>query len=99
MKKDILAIVRGESSWEILRSSGVSQQEDHWIFPPSKIDPVEIHVSDLKAGILKHSTNKEKAIEWAKFILSASDLVSFDKIEGDPEGESVIENIWDLAYS
>jgi hypothetical protein len=94
-----LLIVRGEAHWSSLQAFDcqIRRENEKWVFSPWNGPVVSPEAGDLVLGINNQKRHPEKLQEWASFLLAASSIISFEKIETSVIGESLIDALWDLA--
>lgn len=95
---EILDVVRASSSWEQLKKYGVMLSDNEWRFPAPSSEPVIICVQDVVDGYNQYQGDENALKSWASFLLAASDLISFQRIEDGPNGDQVIGALWDVAF-
>lgn len=93
----VLNVVRGIDHWTVLRKIGVSYNENTWFFD-SYPNPVSIEVNDLFMGFKNYSKDKLALQEWATFMLAASNLISFEVLENDLQGDKLLNALWDASF-
>ena len=59
---------------------------------------VDLQPIDLAFGLLEYKDNPEKLREWATFIMSASEVIDLTFLESWPEGEELLEALWDASF-
>lgn len=94
----LLRVVRGEFRWTELQA-GLAEKRGslEWFFPPANFPPIMPTPRDVARGIKTLATHPKELSEWASFVLAASPLLSLEKLEGSPEGEFLLEALWDIA--
>jgi len=96
MDQAVLNVVRGLKAPSTLVKYGIAKHGDTWSFPLCD-DPVVVSMQALQAGLMAVKEHRELAREWASFLLAASNVISFEQIEDEPEGEQLIELLWRLC--
>ena len=102
----IRAVVRGQLPMSALEGAGVSVsvQEDEaakkrrikvGLRTPISVD---LEPVDLALGLLEYKDNPPKLQEWATFIMSASEIIDLTFLESWPEGEELLEGLWDASF-
>jgi hypothetical protein len=59
---------------------------------------VDLQPVDLALGLLEYKDNPGKLQEWATFIMSASEVIDLTFLESWPEGEELLEALWDASF-
>jgi hypothetical protein len=59
---------------------------------------VDLQPVDLALGLLEYKDNPAKLREWATFIMSASEVIDLTFLESWPEGEELLEALWDASF-
>lgn len=102
----VRAVVRGQLPMSALEDAGVSVnvQENE----PGKERRIKIRLRtplsvdlqpvDLALGLLEYKDNPPKLQEWATFIMSASEIIDLTFLESWPEGEELLEALWDASF-
>lgn len=102
----VRAVVRGQLPMSALKDAGVSVnvQENE----PGKERRINIRLRtplsvdlqpvDLALGLLEYKDNPQKLQEWATFIMSASEIIDLTFLESWPEGEELLEALWDASF-
>lgn len=99
MKDQIRRVVRGEVNWGSLRGAEttIEHLDDQWTFR-TDCSPIEVGAKDVATGLLNLQHRELELVEWASFLLAASDLVSLEALHGSARGESLLTACWDLAF-
>jgi len=95
----ILGVVRGNVHWRTLRTHGIDIRlsgKNTWEFGAYSGEPVLVSADDILQGIEQQIDDETRILEWARFVLAASDLVNLDRVD-DSEGE-LLDCIWDISY-
>ena len=59
---------------------------------------VDLQPEDLALGLLEYKDHPAKLQEWATFIMSASEIIDLAFLESWPEGEELLEALWDASF-
>jgi hypothetical protein len=59
---------------------------------------VDLQPIDIALGLLEYKSNPGKLQEWATFIMSASEVIDLTFLESWPEGEELLEALWDASF-
>jgi hypothetical protein len=102
----IRAVVRGQLPMSALHGAGVfmdveenqSGKERRIKVGLRKPLSVDLRPVDLAFGLLEHRDNPDKLREWATFIMSASEVIDLTFLESWPEGEELLEALWDASF-
>ncbi len=102
----IRAVVRGKLPISALHDAGVSmdvQENESGKERRIKVAlrapvSVDLRPVDLALGLLEYNDNPEKLREWATFIMSASEVIDLTFLESWPEGEELLEALWDASF-
>lgn len=102
----IRAVVRGQLPMSALEQAGVSinvHEDESGKERRIKVG-VQVPVSldlrpvDLALGLLEYKNDPVKLREWATFIMSASEIIDLTFLESWPEGEELLEALWDASF-
>jgi hypothetical protein len=95
----ILAVIRGDLPLASLESVGVHMVIRENTYEEHIEVPVEVmpSASDIVQGLLTYRNQANELRRWALFIMG-SEVVSFEELHGDPQGEQLIEAIWDASF-
>lgn len=95
-----LAVIRGERPLSALSEIGVqvSCQEDGCKLE-SKVTEVLVTplAADLAQGLLTYRADSDELKLWAFFILAESGMVDLSEVESHPQGDALIEALWDAS--
>lgn len=59
---------------------------------------VELRPVDIALGLLAHKNHPEALREWASFVLSASEIIDLTSLESWPEGDELLNALWDASF-
>lgn len=59
---------------------------------------VELHPVDIAHGLLTYKNQPDALREWASFILSASEILDLTSLESWPEGDELLNALWDASF-
>lgn len=96
----ILAAIRGEIpisaladiGINVVREEGSCKLESEMV--PTVVTPT---VLDIASGLLKYKSSAPELRLWSFFVLAESGSVDLAKVESDPEGELLINALWDAS--
>jgi hypothetical protein len=94
-----LAIIRGDRPLSDVSRLGVSLSVTPLYFEldaPRGAEAVLPSLDDVASGFLAHMGRPEALREWAAVILGA-EFIDLIAVEGDPDGEQIIEGMWDAS--
>lgn len=102
----IRGVVRGQLPMSALADAGISidVREDETAkerrIKVGLRTPVSVDLQpvDLALGLLEYKDNPEKLQQWATFIMSASEVIDLTFLESWPEGEELLEALWDASF-
>lgn len=102
----IRAVVRGQLPMSALEDAGVSinvQENESGNERRIKVGlrtplSVDLQPVDLALGLLEYKDHPAKLREWATFIMSASEIIDLTFLESWPEGEELLEALWDASF-
>lgn len=97
----LFAVVRGTRSPLSLRDEGLAVHiiEDRVEVEGFPGAPIVVAVEDVAQGLVTLARQFQDLKEWARFILGASNVVSFDEqFERSDEGDALLSAIWDSAF-
>jgi hypothetical protein len=58
---------------------------------------VTVGPSDIAAGIVRLADDPERLKEWAALVMAASGFLDL-KLDSTPDGERLLEALWDLTF-
>lgn len=94
-----LEIIRGDRPLSDVSRLGVSMSVTPLFFEldsPRRVDAVLPSIDDVATGFLVHLSDGGALREWASVILGA-DFIDLLAVESDPDGESMIEGMWEVS--
>jgi hypothetical protein len=98
----ILGVVRGDLSLNVLSQIGIDirVKEGFYELESGEFDiSVRPTSSDVAKGILKYSSRSNNELrKWAFFILGECGAIDLSAIESDPNGEVLIDALWDCSF-
>lgn len=53
---------------------------------------------DIAHGLLAYKSDPDQLREWATFVLSASEVIDLAPLETWPEGEELLNSLWDASF-
>lgn len=96
----ILAVIRGELPLSTLSEVGVLvefteqscevETETSLVVTPS--------ANDIVCGLIAHKEHPHDLKQWASFVMAASQLVDFDKLELHEDCDRLIDALWDASF-
>jgi hypothetical protein len=95
-----LAVIRGEIPLSALSEIGVqvSCQEDGCKLDSKVTEVLSTPlVADLAQGLLTYQADSDNLRLWAFFILAESSMINLAEIELHPQGEVLMEALWDAS--
>jgi len=97
----VLGVIRGEIPLSALADIGIQVhfEEGSGKLTSEKI-PVVVtpSVFDLASGLLAYRASPQEVKLWAFFLLAESGSVDMVKIESHPQGDLLINALWDASY-
>lgn len=96
----ILAFVRGEESWGVLEKAGIFieiKNDGYEIANPWQLI-AKIHLRDMAQGLLAYHLASERMQQWASIILAGSSFLDLEEFELSPEGDVLLNALWDAAF-
>lgn len=60
-----------------------------------RIAPMPI---DLATGLLASGNDSEEFKDWAAFLLSATEIIDLEPLENWPEGDQLLNGLWDASF-
>jgi hypothetical protein len=54
--------------------------------------------ADVAVGLSKYLSKGEQLREWGTFLLGAANVVSFERLEHEDDGDAVLGALWDVAF-
>ena len=98
----VLAVVRGEMPVDAVTRIGIDiDYEDGFYKLKSGNFDVTVRptASDVALGILRYSSeNKNDIRKWAFFLLAESGAMDFSVLESHPQGDVLINALWDASF-
>jgi hypothetical protein len=103
----VLAVVRGQLPLSALEEAGiylpidVKEPRDSErrislnLQSPITVAPNPI---DIANGLLAYKTAPDQLREWATFVLGASEVIDLAPLETWPEGEELLNGLWDASF-
>jgi hypothetical protein len=96
----ILAAIRGEIPISALADIGINvvceagscKLESEMV--PTVVTPT---VLDIASGLLKYKSSTPELRLWSFFVLAESGSVDLAKVESDPQGDLLINALWDAS--
>lgn len=100
MNSDLgLEIIRGDRPLSEVSRLGVTMTANPLFFELNarrRADALLPTTDDVASGFLSHMSDSDELREWAAVILGA-DFIDLIALESDPEGESMIEGMWEVS--
>ena len=97
-----LAIVRGETALDALMKIGVDIDYENGLYKLQSGNSdvaVMASASDVGFGILRYRSAKTKEIrKWAFFLLAESGLIDLSALELHPQGDALLNALWDASF-
>lgn len=96
----IRAIVRGECEFTRLAKFGVrvGRYDDFWEIDNSQNIFAEVTAKDVAQGLARFKDNPEGLRVWAGFVLAGSSLIGLDSLTSRPDGDKIVDALWDAAF-
>jgi hypothetical protein len=98
----ILGVLRGDLSLSMLTQIGIDIRVKDGFY---KLQSGNLNISvrptlsDVATGILKYSSRSNDELrKWAFFILGECGAIDLSAIESDPDGEVLIDALWDCSF-
>ncbi|MBI5622682.1 MAG: hypothetical protein HY924_02770 [Elusimicrobia bacterium] len=98
-KDDLVRFVRGEKPWRMLLSHGIFIEFiDRKVHAKSSgASPISPETADVAAGFSRLERDRDALREWAAVVL-ALDRIDMGKLDASPEGELLLEALWDASF-
>lgn len=95
----LIQVIRGEAGWQTLVAAGIDVRHNHdrWEFSANASNPVYPTIDDVSTGFINLWFKSEELVGWASFLLAAAPLISLDRLEASPEGQELLEALWDVS--
>jgi hypothetical protein len=97
-----LGVIRGELALDTLTEIGIdiSSVDGSYKLESGNFDvAVAPTASDLALGILRYTSRKKDELrKWAFFVLGECGAIDLGKIEAHPQGEVLIDALWDASF-
>jgi hypothetical protein len=93
------SFVRGEAECEALTALGAKVSfdvEQLQVTEPADAPVYEPSVADVATGLLAHSVAVRTLRDWARVLL-ATGMIDLRGLEDHPDGEVLLEAVWDAA--
>ena len=103
----VLAVVRGQLPLSALEEAGILLHIDVKetsdcerrislnLNSPMTVAPKPI---DIASGLLAYKAAPDQLREWASFVLGASEVIDLAPLETWPEGEELLNGLWDASF-
>lgn len=59
---------------------------------------VDLRPIDIALGLMEYKSNPAKLQEWATFVMSASEIIDLTFLEAWPEGDELLNALWDASF-
>jgi hypothetical protein len=98
----VLAVVRGEMPVDAVSRLGIDidYEDGFYKLKSGNFDvTVRPSASDVAVGIFRYrSGNKNDVRKWAFFLLAESGAIDFSLLESHPQGDALINALWDASF-
>lgn len=98
----ILGVLRGDLSLSMLTQIGIDIRVKDGFY---KLQSGNLNISvrptlsDVATGILKYSSRSNDELrKWAFFILGECGAIDLSAVESNPDGEVLIDALWDCSF-
>jgi hypothetical protein len=93
-----MAFIRGERPWRDLEPLGlrIAFSDDRCEIQGST-SVVTPTIKDLARGLLNHISDPVHLRQWAAVVLAGSEFIDLKQIERDPQGELIIDALWEAS--
>ena len=102
----VFAVVRGQLPLSVLRDAGVDFEISGT--EPGEERRIELRVKapfvvvpkpiDLAMGLLAYQQRPDQLRDWAAFVLGASELIDLGPLDDWPEGDQLLNGLWDASF-
>lgn len=95
----ILEFVRGEVSWQVLETIGLSVRigDNSYEECNPKGIVVSVDVRDLALGILRYQMHNSDLATWARILLAA-DFLDMELVHAAEAGDALLGALWDASF-
>ena len=103
----LLAVIRGQLPLSDLLAAGIRVREvstdnaDHErrisldVESPVIVAPRPV---DIASGLLAYKESPDQLRDWASFVLGASEIIDLAPLEKWPEGDELLNGLWDASF-
>ena len=104
VNRKVIGVIRGELPLRELREIGIEiDSEDESLELHSGKLNLEVAptVLDIALGLVRYGSNvldRDDLRKWSFFLLAESGVIDLGKVESDPDGELLLNALWDASF-